>query len=64
MLATRFGARAFELVLEGKFGHMVAYHPPDVVAVPLDRVVGRTKLVPLDGDAIRAARAVGIALGD
>ena len=64
VLATRFGARAFELLLEGKFGHMVAFHPPDIVAVPLEKVVGRQRLVPVDFDVIRTARALGVALGD
>jgi 6-phosphofructokinase 1 len=64
MLATRFGARAMELILEGQFGMMVAFHPPDIVAVPLEKIVGRTRNVPLDFDVIRAARAMGISLGD
>ncbi len=64
VLATRFGARAVELVLDGQFGHMVAFQPPNIVAVPLERVVGRTRNVPVDFDAIRAARALGICLGD
>jgi phosphofructokinase-like protein len=64
MLATRFGARAVELVLAGQFGTMVAFHPPDIAAVPLDRIVGRTKNVPLDSDVIRTARAMRITLGD
>jgi phosphofructokinase-like protein len=64
MLATRFGARAVELLMEGQFGHMVAFHPPDIVAVPLEKVVGRTRNVPLNFDAVRAARAMGISLGD
>jgi len=64
LLATRFGARAVELVLAGTFGHMVAFHPPDIVAVPLDKVVGRTRNVPVDFDVVRTARAVGISLGD
>ena len=63
-LATRFGARAVELLLDGQFGHMVAFHPPDIVAVPLEKVVGRTRSVPLDFDVIRTARAMGISLGD
>jgi 6-phosphofructokinase 1 len=63
-LATRFGARAVELVLEGKFGTMVAFHPPEIVAVPLEKVVGRTRNVPLDFDVIRTARAMGVSLGD
>ncbi len=63
-LATRFGARAVELLLEGNFGTMVAFHPPDIVAVPLEKVVNRTRNVPLDFDVIRTARAMGISLGD
>jgi 6-phosphofructokinase 1 len=64
MLATRFGSRAVELLMEGQFGQMVAYHPPDIVAVPLEKIVGRTRNVPLDSDVIRTARAMGISLGD
>ncbi len=64
LLATRFGARAFELVLEERFGTMVAFHPPDIVAVPLEKVVGRTRTVPRDFDVVRAARSVGVSLGD
>ena len=64
MLATRFGARAVELLRAGEFGNMVAYRPPDIVAVPLEKIVGRTRNVPLDFDVIRAARAMGISLGD
>jgi len=64
ILATRFGARAVELLMEGKFDHMVAFHPPDIVAVPLAHVVGRTRTVPPDFDVLRTARAMGISLGD
>jgi ATP-dependent phosphofructokinase / diphosphate-dependent phosphofructokinase len=64
MLATRFGARAVELLLDAQFGTMVAFHPPEIVAVPLEKVVGRTRNVPVDFDVVRAARAMGITLGD
>jgi len=64
MLATRFGTRAMELVLERQFGTMVAYHPPVIDAVSLERVVGRTRSVPPDFDVIRSARAIGIGFGD
>lgn len=64
ILATRFGARAVELLLAGEFGNMVAFHPPNIVAVPLAKIVGRTRNVPLDFDVVRAARAIGISLGD
>lgn len=64
VLASRFGGKAVDLVLQEQFGLMVASHPPDIVAVPLEKVVGRTKLVPPDSDVVRTARAVGISFGD
>jgi 6-phosphofructokinase 1 len=64
VLATRFGSFAVERLLASEFGVMVALHSPDIVAVPLGRVVGRTRLVPVDGDVVRTARRMGIALGD
>jgi 6-phosphofructokinase 1 len=63
-LATRFGTKAVELLLQGQFGFMVASHPPEIVAVPLEQVVHKTKNVPLDSDILRTARAVGISVGD
>jgi 6-phosphofructokinase 1 len=64
VLATRFGGKAVDLVLACDFGKMVAFHPPDIVPVPLERVVGRTKYVPLDHDLVKTARALGVSLGD
>lgn len=64
VLATRFGAKAVELVRRGVFGRMVANNPPDIVHIPLADVVGRTKTVPLDYDLLTAARAIGVSLGD
>lgn len=64
VLATRFGAKAVELVRRGVYGRMVANNPPDIVHIPLSDVVGRTKTVPLDYDLVTAARAIGVSLGD
>ena len=64
VLATRFGAKAVELVRRGVFGRMVANNPPDIVHIPLSDVVGRTKTVPLDYDLVTAARSIGVSLGD
>lgn len=64
VLATRFGGKAVELCISGTFGTMVANNPPDLVAVPLTEVVGKTKTVPLDYDLLRTARAIGIGFGD
>jgi phosphofructokinase-like protein len=63
-LATRFGGKAVELLLKGMFGKMVANHPPDLVPIPLQDVVGRTKTVPLDNDLLTTARAIGVCFGD
>jgi phosphofructokinase-like protein len=64
VLATRFGGKAVELVRRGEFGTMVANRPPEIVAVPLAEVVGKTKSVPLDYDLLRTARAIGVSFGD
>ena len=63
-LATRFGGKAVELILQGHYGVMVANHPPDLVAVPLEDVVGKIKTVPLDSDLVHTARALGVSFGD
>jgi 6-phosphofructokinase len=43
VLATRFGVKAFELVLEKRWGHMVALRGNKCVAVPLDDAVRKIK---------------------
>ena len=64
LLALRFGAAAVRFAHEGAFGTMVALVPPDVLAVPLGDAIARTKTVPVDGDEVRTARAMGICVGD
>ena len=64
VLATRFGGKAMELVHHGTFGMMVANRPPELVAVPLAEIVGKTKQVPLDLDLVQTARSIGICFGD
>ena len=53
-----------QLLIDGEFDKMVAFHPPAVVGVPLESIVGRTKNVPLDSDVLATARAVGVSFGD
>jgi phosphofructokinase-like protein len=64
LLALRFGAAAVKLVSEGSFGTMVALDPPDVLAVPLEDAIAEIKTVPLEGDVLQTARAMGICMGD
>jgi len=64
LLCTRFGARAVQLIAEEQYGCMVALRPPDTVAVPITEAIGRIRTVPLDGDIVHTARALGISFGD
>ncbi|HKS36143.1 MAG TPA: ATP-dependent 6-phosphofructokinase, partial [Verrucomicrobiae bacterium] len=64
LLCTRFGARAVQLIVEEKYGTMVALRPPDTVAVKITEAIGRIRSVPLAGDLVQTARALGISLGD
>ncbi len=64
IISLRFGSAAIELAAAGGYGCMVALEPPHVRAVPLDEAVRRLKVVPVDGDIVRTARAVGISFGD
>jgi 6-phosphofructokinase 1 len=62
--ATRFGGKAVDALLAGGQDCMVAFHPPHIVTVPLQDVVGKTRTVPVDFDVVRTARAIGIGFGD
>ena len=64
LMALRFGSAAIELVKRGDFGSMVSLDPPDVKAVPLGEALSKAKLVPIQGDVVRTARAMGISFGD
>lgn len=64
LLCTRFGVRAVQLIADGKFGHMVSLRPPDTPAVPMTEAIGQLRKVPLDGDIVHTARALGISFGD
>jgi 6-phosphofructokinase 1 len=64
VLATRFGGKAVEMLLNGQQDLMVAFDPPDIVGVPLAQVVGKTRSVPPDFDVVKTARSMGINFGD
>lgn len=64
ILAAQFGVKAFEMVLEGKFGEMVAYRHPDIISVPLTEAIGKPNFVDPDCDLVRTARGIGISFGD
>jgi 6-phosphofructokinase 1 len=64
LMALRFGAAAVRCVAKGQFGNMVALDPPDVRPVPLEDALREPKRVPLEGDVVQTARALGISFGD
>ncbi len=63
VLATQYGVKAFEMVLEGKFGHMVAYHHPDIIAVPLTDAIAKYNTVDESNYLVKAAKGIGISFG-
>jgi 6-phosphofructokinase len=64
LLALRFGAAAVRFIAEGQRDVMVAWQPPDMKAVPIVDVIGKTKQVPVESDTIQTCRDLGISLGD
>lgn len=64
VIATQFGVKAFELVMEGKFGEMVSYRHPNIISVPFKEAITEPHIVTLDSDLIKSARGVGISFGD
>jgi 6-phosphofructokinase 1 len=64
LLATRLGTACADVIARGEFGVMVAARGDTTATVPLDQVVGKRKTVPLDHGWIKAARDIGVCLGD
>jgi len=56
VLATQYGAHAVRLVLEGRFGEMVCYQPPEIESVPIIEAVNKLRQVEPHGSAVQAAR--------
>ena len=64
LLATRFGGAAVEAVAAGKWGHMVALQPPNIVTLPFVEALRDTKRVDPRHDVVRTARATGVSFGE
>ena len=64
LLAARLGNAGADLVAAGVFGVMVGAAGDETRPVPLERVAGRRKTVPLDHPLIATARNVGTSFGD
>ncbi len=63
ILATAFGVKAFELVLEENFGTMVNYHNNIVSYTSLKEAVKKYNFVDAKHYLIKTAKAVGISFG-
>ena len=64
VLATRLGSAAADLINENHFGVMVAARGDGTTPVPLEKVAGKRKAVPLDHSWVQTARHVGTCMGD
>lgn len=64
VLCSNYGSMAARLALEGTFGVMVVKRGDTFTSVPLEEVVGKRRMVPLDHAWIQTARDVGTCLGD
>lgn len=79
VLSTKYGAKAMELALEGKFGVLTVLKNGKLDYVPLEDVVGANKeigavsgntkesnlrRVTMEDDLVKTARNIGISLGD
>ncbi|MBL6446045.1 ATP-dependent 6-phosphofructokinase [Fulvivirga sp. 29W222] len=64
ILATLFGVKAFELVLEGEFGKMVSFKNNKVTSVSIEEAISKYNYVNKNSFMVRAARSIGISFGD
>ena len=64
VLATQYGTKAFELVLEKKFGHMVSYRHPNITSVLIKDAISEYNTVKEESYLMKAARGIGISFGD
>jgi len=64
VISTRLGAAAGRLIVEKKYGYMVAFKGIEIVPVPLEEVAGRLKMINPEDSIIREAKDLGISFGD
>jgi ATP-dependent phosphofructokinase / diphosphate-dependent phosphofructokinase len=64
VLATLFGVKAFELILEGNFGRMVAFRDNAISSVTLEEATKDYHVVGTDSYLVQAAKGLGISFGD
>lgn len=64
ILATRFGTAALHAAMNGHHGMLIALRNDQVLEVPIEQAAGSFRGIPLDGDLVSSARAMGVCLGE
>ncbi|MEO0900278.1 MAG: transposase [Bacteroidota bacterium] len=64
ILATQFGVKAFEMVLDKKFGRMASFQHNTIVDVSLTDATSSYNHISQDSYLLQTARGMGICLGD
>ncbi|MCI6982139.1 MAG: 6-phosphofructokinase [Akkermansia sp.] len=64
VLGVRCGAKAVQLIEEGKFGETVALRGVDMESMPIEDAVRTLHLVDKQSQIVEAAREIGISFGD
>jgi 6-phosphofructokinase 1 len=63
VLATRYGWHAAELLLQGRYGRMVALQGDQIVDHDIAGIAGKSRPVPPDHPLLQVARGTGVMLG-
>lgn len=64
VIASVFGVKAMELVLEGRFGQLVVLKNNDYTSVPIKEAISAYNFVDPNGTLVQAAKGLGISFGD
>lgn len=64
ILAAQYGVKAFEMVLDGKFGRMAAYRNNSIIDVSLEEAIAQYNHVDPKSFLMQTARGIGISFGD
>lgn len=64
IIASVFGVKAMELVLEGKYGQLVVLKNNDYTSVPIKEAISEYNIVDPQGTLVQAAKGLGITFGD
>lgn len=64
ILASQYGVKAVEMVLQGKFGRMASYKGHRIIDVSLKEATESYNMIQPDSFLVETARGIGICLGD